>query len=176
MLQPALAWATLPFLLPPLCAGLTVIGVTLWRDRVTRPSSSDAPPAIASSTRQHNGLGANPLGLASSLQMAVAFQVVLFAIAWVQRHAGNTGVIASATLLGLTDMDALTLSMSRYGAEPATQQIAAAAIGVGVLSNTALKSALVLGIGAPRYRLRAAAGLGVLAVGSAVGLLIGWPR
>jgi uncharacterized membrane protein (DUF4010 family) len=121
-------------------------------------------------------LGANPLVLVSSLQMAVAFQVVLFAIAWVQRNAGDTGVIASATLLGLTDMDALTLSMTRYGADPATQPIAAAAIGVGVLSNTALKAALVLGIGASRFKLRAAAGLGVLAVGSAVGLLIGWPR
>jgi uncharacterized membrane protein (DUF4010 family) len=175
MLRPALAWATVPFLLPPLLAGLSLMAVALWRERDTRPSTSGDHPAVAPTAPQ-NGLGANPLGLASSLQMAIAFQVVLFAIAWVQRNAGDTGVIASATLLGLTDMDALTPSMTRYGAEPATQQIAAAAIGVGVLSNTALKAALVLGIGAPRFRLRAAGGLGVLALGSAVGLLIGWPR
>ncbi|AMW06325.1 MgtC/SapB family protein [Gemmatimonas phototrophica] len=175
MLRPALAWATVPFLLPPLLAGLSLMAVALWHERDTRPSSSGDFLAVAPADTQ-NGLGTNPLGLASSLQMAIAFQVVLFAIAWVQRNAGDTGVIASATLLGLTDMDALTLSMTRYGAEPATQQIAAAAIGVGVLSNTALKAALVLGIGAPRFRLRAAGGLGVLALGSAVGLLIGWPR
>jgi uncharacterized membrane protein (DUF4010 family) len=93
-----------------------------------------------------------------------------------QQHAGQAGIIASATVLGLTDMDALTLSMTRFAADPAQVRTAAAAVGVGVLSNTALKATLVLTIGGPRYRVRAAAGLAVLAVGSAVGLLIGWPR
>jgi uncharacterized membrane protein (DUF4010 family) len=122
------------------------------------------------------GIGSNPLGLASSLQMAFAFQVVLFAIAWVQRNAGATGVLASATILGLTDMDALTVSMTHYANDSANHRIAAAAIGVGMLANTTLKSALVLTIGAPRFRIRAASGLGVLAVGSAIGLALGWPR
>jgi uncharacterized membrane protein (DUF4010 family) len=108
--------------------------------------------------------------------MAVAFQAVLFAIAWVQRNAGDTGVLASATLLGLTDMDALTVSMTRFANDPGNQGIAAAAIGVGMLANTALKSALVLTIGAPRYRIRAVSGLAVLAVGSSIGLVLGWPR
>ncbi len=179
LLQPAVAWAALPVLGPVLVAGLTLIGVALWRERETRPLHDGAallaPPADGHSANG-NGLGQNPLGLASSLQMAVAFQVVLFALAWIQKYAGNAGVLASATVLGLTDMDALTLSMTRYGADPAQVRTAAAAIGVGVLSNTALKTALVLGIGGPRYRLRAATGLGVLAIGSVIGLAIGWPR
>ena len=61
-----------------------------------------------------NAGGGNPLALGSSLQMAVAFQVVLFAVAWVQQNAGTTGVLASATVLGLTDVDALTVSMTRF--------------------------------------------------------------
>jgi uncharacterized membrane protein (DUF4010 family) len=108
--------------------------------------------------------------------MAVAFQVVLFAVAWVQQNAGTTGVLASATVLGLTDVDALTVSMTRFASDPSYHALAAAAIGVGILSNTALKSALVLIIGAPRFRLRAATGLGVLALGSGLGLALAWPR
>ena len=105
----------------------------------------------------------------------MAFQLVLFAIAWVQRNAGTTGVLTSALLLGLTDMDALTVSMTRYAAEAERVRVAAAAIGVGVLANTALKLTLVLVLGSTPYRWRAAIGLLALAAGSAIGLIANWP-
>ncbi|MFY7920903.1 MAG: MgtC/SapB family protein [Gemmatimonas sp.] len=178
MLRPEMAVATLPVLLPALTAGVGVIAFVLWHDRDTRPDAVDrsvveSPPA---GDPRANADGGNPLALGSSLQMAVAFQVVLFAVAWVQQNAGTTGVLASATVLGLTDVDALTVSMTRFASDPAYHALAAAAIGVGILSNTALKSALVLIIGAPRFRLRAATGLGVLALGSGLGLALAWPR
>jgi uncharacterized membrane protein (DUF4010 family) len=53
--------------------------------------------------------------------------------------------------------------------------VAAAAIGIGVLSNTMLKLALVVSIGGPRFRARAAAGLLALAAAAATGIWIGWP-
>lgn len=175
VLRPSLALALLPVLGPVLIAGLVIIGLALWRERDTRPHRRGAHHTVGA-VPANNGNGPNPLGLTSSLQMAVAFQVVLFALAWIEQNAGQTGVIASATVLGLTDMDALTLSMTRFAADPAQVRTAAAAIGVGVLANTSLKATLVLTIGGPRYRLRAATGLAVLAVGNAIGLLIGWPR
>ncbi len=175
VLRPSLALALLPVLGPVLIAGLVIIGLALWRERETRPHRSGAHQAVGG-VASTNGNGPNPLGLTSSLQMAVAFQVVLFALAWIEQNAGQTGIIASAMVLGLTDMDALTLSMTRFAADPAQVRTAAAAIGVGVLANTALKTTLVITIGGPHYRLRATTGLTALAVGSAVGLLIGWPR
>ncbi len=184
MLQPAVARAAVPVLLPPFLAGVVLLAIALWRERETRPHdearsdevrSNDETHAHAGADTSRNGIGQNPLGLASSLQMAVAFQLVLFAVAWVQHSVGSTGVLLSATLLGLTDMDALTVSMNRLGSDAANVATAATAIGIGVLSNTALKTAMVVGIGAPRFRARAAAGLLVLAVGSAVGIWIGWP-
>jgi uncharacterized membrane protein (DUF4010 family) len=93
----------------------------------------------------------------------------------VQTTVGSSGILLSATLLGLTDVDALTVSMTRYGADAAHVRVAAAAIGIGVLSNTMLKTALVVTIGGPRFRLRAAAGLLALAAATAVGLRLGWP-
>jgi uncharacterized membrane protein (DUF4010 family) len=169
VLQPAVGIAALPVLAPAFVAGAVVIGSVVWRDRHAPAGVSTRPDGVS------GALGQSPLGLRASLQMAVAFQLVLFLIAWVQGNAGNTGVLASATLLGLTDMDALTVSMTRYGADPARVAVAAAAIGIGVLSNTALKLALALTIGAPRYRTHAASGLLILAAGSAIGLWIGWP-
>lgn len=176
MLRPPLALALLPMLGPVLLAGLLLIGFVLWRERDTRPAGTPSTERPAAGPRSANGLGQNPLGLTSSLQMAVAFQLVLFALAWIQQHAGDTGLLASATVLGLTDMDALTLSMTRYAASPDAVPMAAVAVGVGVLSNTALKCGLVLAIGEPRYRRHAAGGLAMLAVGSAAGLALGWPR
>jgi hypothetical protein len=133
------------------------------------------PPVAGDTDPRTPTVGQNPLAFASSLQMALAFQVVLFAIAWVQQAVGTTGVLLSATLLGLTDVDALTMSMTRYGADPTHVRVAAAAIGIGVLSNTMLKLALVVSIGGPRFRARAAAGLLMLAAAAAVGIWIGWP-
>lgn len=116
----------------------------------------------------------NPLGLASSLQMALAFQVVLIVIAFMQQRIGNTGVLASATLLGLTDMDALTVSMTRLGADASLTRIAAEAIGIGVLSNTLLKLTLALVTGTQTYRMRVALMLGAMAIASCVGLWLAW--
>lgn len=170
MLQPAVGLAAISVLGPSFVLGLGLIAFVLWRERDTRPGASVARDGVDAA------LGQNPLGLWSSLQMAVAFQVVLFAIAWVQRTAGDTGVLASATLLGLTDVDALTVSMARYGSVPEQVPVAAAAMGIGVLSNTMLKATMALVLGGRRYRAHVAGGLALLALGLAVGLALRWPR
>ncbi len=171
MLRPAVAAAAVPVLVLPFLVGVSLIVFVMWQARETRVASASA---LAPAPHAPNS-GQNPLALASSLQMAVAFQLVLFAIAWVQQAVGTTGVLLSATLLGLTDVDALTVSMTRYGADPANVRVAAAAIGIGVLSNTLLKLALVVTIGAPRFRARAATGLLALAAAAGGGIWIGWP-
>lgn len=181
MLRPAVAVAAVPVLLLPFLTGVSLIAFVMWRERETRvaPASGTISGTSGATADQHGPVvsttGQNPLALAASLQMAVAFQVVLFAIAWVQQAVGSTGVLLSASLLGLTDVDALAVSMTRYGADPANVRVAAAAIGIGVLSNTMLKLALVVSIGAARFRTRAAMGLLALAAATGVGVRIGWP-
>jgi uncharacterized membrane protein (DUF4010 family) len=103
--------------------------------------------------------------------MVLAFQVVLFVVPAADRLWGSAGVLGSAALLGLTDMDALTYSMARLGAagDPA---LAARAIAVGLLSNTVLKLGLVLVLGSPRFRRVAGAGLAALGLVVLLSLLI----
>ena len=83
-------------------------------------------------------------------------------------HFGSVGVLTSAGLLGLTDMDALTLSMTRLAGQPEQVRLAALAMAIGVLANTSLKLAATLAIGTARFR--RLAGLGLLLLGSASGL------
>jgi uncharacterized membrane protein (DUF4010 family) len=170
LLNPAVARALLPLLLPPLAVGVALLALAQWRDHRVRTTAAASAPAPG----RRNALEQNPLALASALQMTVAFQLVLFAIGWVESHVGARGVLASATVLGLTDMDALTLSMARYGTG-AQVSVAAFAIGVGVLTNTGLKLALAAAVGRGAYRPRAVAGLALLGAASAVALWVGRP-
>jgi uncharacterized membrane protein (DUF4010 family) len=72
---------------------------------------------------------------------------------WVAGHYwGDRGVLGTAGVLGLTDVDALTISMARQVAPAMSLQTAALAIAVGVLSNTALKLTIALVVGSPGYR------------------------
>ena len=157
VLNPSVALALLPMLLPVLATGVALVFVG-WR--ANEHQDRNAPPADT-----------NPLRLVPAMQMAVAFQLSIVAIAFVQRTLGTPGLYATATALGLTDMDALTFSMSRREAALAAG-IAARAIAIGVLSNTFLKLALVVTLGRASFRRRAGIGLTVLAAASALGLLL----
>jgi uncharacterized membrane protein (DUF4010 family) len=106
--------------------------------------------------------------------MAVAFQAALMGIEFVRTRLGEQGVLASAAVLGLTDMDALTLSMNRLGEAPGAVGLAAKAIAVGVVANTVLKLSLAVVFGSASFRLRAGAGLAALLTVSLAALLVLW--
>jgi uncharacterized membrane protein (DUF4010 family) len=113
----------------------------------------------------------NPLQLTSALQMAALFQGVLIAVHIVRERWGASGVFTSAAVLGLSDVDALTVSMAKDVADALSPAIAATAIGVGVLSNTAMKIVLALLFGSPRFRVVAAGALALMFVALALALV-----
>jgi uncharacterized membrane protein (DUF4010 family) len=108
----------------------------------------------------------SPLRLWTAVLMAIALQAVIMAITFVRETWGSPGILASAAVLGLTDVDALTLSMSTMGSEPGVVRLAAQAIAVGILANTILKITLAIALGGSGYRWRVTAGL--LALGAAI--------
>lgn len=157
VLNPALLPALVVFVLPMFLLGLAIVAFVLWRGR--------GQPAAASAVEVKN-----PLHLWSAVRMAIAFQVVLTAIAIIRADWGTAGVLTSAAVLGLTDVDALTMAMSRLGATPALVETAARAILVGIVANTVLKLAIALALGTPRFRRVAAPGL--VALGAMGGLTL----
>ena len=156
------ARALLPYLLPPFLVGTGLLAFGAAR-RWGEAQEAHEADRIRS-----------PLRLASAIRMALAFQASLMLISWVSTRIGESGVLASAALLGLTDMDALTLSLNRLGTTPDLVALAARAIAIGVLGNGALKVALALGMGGPGYRRLATAGLLALMASGAVALWLFW--
>src|SRR5262249_12875696 len=94
----------------------------------------------------------NPLQLWPALQMALTFQGVLFFVQYVQRGFGDAGLLVSGAVVGLTDVDALTLSMSRGASGGIEPLLAARAIAVGILANCGLKTAIAIGFGNNDFR------------------------
>jgi uncharacterized membrane protein (DUF4010 family) len=114
---------------------------------------------------------ANPLQFATALQMALTFQVVLFMVTLVRRYFGTGGLLATGALLGLHDVDALTISMSQSSASGVPVELAAQAIAVGVLANCVVKASMALALGATPFRRVASIAIGAMAIAIAIALI-----
>jgi uncharacterized membrane protein (DUF4010 family) len=147
-----------PFLAGPFLVG--VAGVLLHVRRVDADVESVAAAP------------ANPLQLGAALQMTLLFQVVLFVLHAAEQWFGQAGVSTSAMVLGLTDVDALTASITSRVAEGMAPQPGAAAIAIGVTANNVMKFALTLAIGRGRFRARAGAGLAAMILAGVASLLL----
>jgi uncharacterized membrane protein (DUF4010 family) len=113
----------------------------------------------------------NPLQFWSSLQMAFLFQVVLYAVHWLKRAFGDQGLLVTGALLGMTDVDALTISMAR-GVENGSWSVVARALTLGILSNTVLKAVAAGVLGQGGFRWFAVAGLAAIAGSLVVSLVV----
>ncbi len=114
----------------------------------------------------------NPLQLRAAIQMAVLFQAVLMVVSFARERWGQSGVLTSAAVLGLTDVDALTVSMARGVAKTVSLETAAMAIAVGVLANTAVKLGIALFFGSPRFRTIVGGTLVLMIVTAAAALVL----
>jgi uncharacterized membrane protein (DUF4010 family) len=151
------ARALWPYVLPPFLAGAAIILLSSRTPNNEQPSAPD--------TR-------NPLQLGEALRLAAIFQVAIIIVDFVSRRWGTGGVIASSVALGTTDVDALTVAMTRL-AGSAGIGIAAEGIGIGILTNTVVKTVLALSLGRGAFRRWAVLGLLILVSASAFGLWLG---
>jgi len=155
ILNPALAWAVLPYVAVPAVVGMGFAGWGLYRDKAAGGTGE---------------AGENPLQVGAALQMAVLFQAVLFGLQWAREWWGGAGLVVSGAVLGLTDVDALTIAMAKSDAAAGT---AALAVAVGCVANTVVKMGIALVVGRGEFRRSAAWGFVALLVGSGVGILLG---
>ncbi|HEU4993620.1 MAG TPA: DUF4010 domain-containing protein [Gemmatimonadaceae bacterium] len=154
VLNAAVSLALLPYLLPAAAVGAFVVA-RAWRSRET-VGESVAPAG-------------NPLRLWLAIRMALAFQLAMIAITYVRSHWALPGLYGTSAILGLTDMDALTVGMSRP-VEGIPAELAARAIAVGILANTLFKLTIAALLGASSFRARTVTGLALM--GLTVGLAL----
>lgn len=158
VLNPTVAGALVPLVVPAFLVGALFIAL-LWR------SSGGAA--------QENGHRGSPLRLAIAIQMAVAFQVAMWLIEYVQHRWASPGLYTTAAFLGVTDVDALTVSMNRQP-DDVTAAIAARVIAVGIIANSVSKFVLAAVLGRGRFRL--VAGAALLATAITTFLVVWWRR
>ena len=138
VLNTSLATELPRYLALPFVAG--ALGVVIaWRMQPHRGTSNAA----------YDG---SPLQLGAALQMTALFQIVLLVILVVQARWGATAMVATSAFVGLTDLDALTLSLARSAAG-ADIPAATLALLAGIVSNTLLKGAVALVIGRGTFRI-----------------------
>ena len=119
--------------------------------------------------------GQHPADLKTAFTFAALYVVVLFAVAYAKQRAGTRGLYLVSVLSGLTDVDAITLSVARLvGSDQIEPAQGWRLIVVALLSNLAFKGgmAALLGDGRLRRWILLLFGLQLL-VGAAV--LAFWP-
>ena len=137
VLNLTVAKTLLPYLVAPFVIGAVAVAVW-WKKNANVHHRAEGP--------------ANPLQIVPALQMAAVFQIVLFAVNWVQHAFGDRGLLVSGAVLGLTDVDALTISMTKTAASDGAWSIAAQAIAIGIVANCLLKATLAVALGTSQFR------------------------
>jgi uncharacterized membrane protein (DUF4010 family) len=156
ILNRALLPTLLPYLAVPFAAGLVAVAAA-WR---RRGETKAAPKPVR-----------NPLQFRDAIEMAALFQIVLFVVFYARQSVGDAGVLATGFVLGLTDVDALTLSMTRSVAGGATFDLACRAIAVGIIANSLLKSGIAFALGDQRFKWHAGGALLTMAAAGAAALV-----
>lgn len=96
----------------------------------------------------------NPFSLTASIQFGLMFAAVLLIVSFAQRYFPGSGIYAVAALAGLTDVDAITLSMSEFARQNGDYAAAAGAVAIAAISNTLVKCGLVVSLGSAAMRMR----------------------
>jgi len=111
---------------------------------------------------------ANPLELAMALKFAVFLAVVAVGTAYLKDWFGAAGVYAAAALAGVSDVDAVTISIARMTGDDLAAGVAAGALVLAVSVNSAVKAGVALTVGGARMGVRVAlVHAATLAVGAA---------
>jgi uncharacterized membrane protein (DUF4010 family) len=120
-------------------AGL-VVSLVLWR----RSRSRETAVVTA---------GANPFELSEAIKFGLLFGIVTVVAKAAEAYLGATGLYLAGAVAGLTDVDAISLSMANLAlTNPEIMTIAQRTIVIAVISNTMVKCAMAAFMGAPALR------------------------
>lgn len=118
--------------------------------------------------------GRNPFELGQAVRFGLAFGVITFAAKAAQAYLGPAGLYLAGAVAGLTDVDAISLSMAQLAAtDPSMLGPAARTIVIAVTANTLFKAGMAAFLGGRELRriVLGASGVLLAAALASVGLL-----
>jgi uncharacterized membrane protein (DUF4010 family) len=95
----------------------------------------------------------NPFGFWSVIGLALSMGVIILIGRFLDQYFGSAGTVIGAAALGLFDVDAVTVSMTRLVPQPLSVRVGAFAILAAVASNTLSKLIIGAGLGRGRFAL-----------------------
>ncbi len=99
----------------------------------------------------------NPLSLKVAIQFAAIYALVVFAVKAASVHFGQAGILVASFISGLTDLDAIALSLSNlFKTGDVAIAFAGACIVLAAVANSVVKLALAWGVGERQLRGRVA--------------------
>ncbi|MFC4260691.1 MgtC/SapB family protein [Marinobacter lacisalsi] len=120
---------------------------------------------------QQPALNQNPLDLKSALVFGVLLTVILVLGEWLQEWLGDIGIYVLAATSGITDVDAITLSLTRMSRDGIAAGTAVLGIVIAASVNNLVKTTMAATIGTRRLGLL----VGVpMALSLAAGLAVAW--
>jgi len=127
-----------------------------------------------SAERASVSAGENPFELREALRFGLLFGLITFVAKVAEVYLGAAGLYLAGAIAGLTDVDAISLSMANLArAGGASTEVAARTVLIAVLSNTLVKGCMASFLGSPALRrIMLPAAIGLLAAGTLAALLL----
>ncbi|WP_456433616.1 MgtC/SapB family protein [Nitratifractor sp.] len=136
VIHPELAWRLTPAYL--LAAGSELL-YSWWFYRHAKAAEINL---------ENSAITKNPLQLSEAIKFGILFGIIYGAIALVQTRYGNLGVYLVALFSGLTDVDAITLSLSEMAKDGKLAEYAAMnGIVIASVTNSVVKLGIVYWLG-----------------------------
>lgn len=117
-----------------------------------------------------------PLGKPLNLRQAVFFGLlytgILFLVSYANEQFGDAGIFLSSGIAALTDIDAISISLSKLAGNKIEILTAQNAILLAALSNTIVKIGISLFVGSNQLRKHILIGYGIIFIAGIVGFVI----
>jgi uncharacterized membrane protein (DUF4010 family) len=113
-----------------------------------------------------------PFSLTQAAKFGLLYAVILLLVKIVGDLERQEGLYLIAALAGLTDVDAITLSMSQHARGGGAAEVATIAIIIAALANTAVKAGMAAAIGSAKYSRPVLAATGLVGVAGAAAILV----
>jgi uncharacterized membrane protein (DUF4010 family) len=140
---------------------LAAIGVTLFyylKSRNDKKVKTEMPAG-------------EPLNLLGALFFGLIYTVILFVVAYANDVFGEEGIFVASGIAGVSDVDAITISVSKLASGSISPHSAQIAILIATISNSLVKSGIAVWAGAREMRKHIFIGYGAIVIAAIIGFV-----
>jgi uncharacterized membrane protein (DUF4010 family) len=112
-----------------------------------------------------------PLDLVGALVFGLVYTVILLVVSYANENLGERGILISSAIAGLSDIDAITISVSKLAGVRLDLSVASVAVLIGTISNTLVKMGIGVWAGSPTLRKDLYLGYGVIFIAAVLALV-----